>query len=57
MQRKRHSHEEIRDALRQAEAGTPVADLCQQMGITSQTFRRWRRKFADMEDKTLFAAD
>jgi len=35
-------------ALRQAEAGTPVVEVCRKTGITEQTFYRWKRKFAGM---------
>ena len=32
-----------------SEAGQPVAELCRELGITQQTFYRWRRKFGGME--------
>lgn len=35
-------------ALRQAEAGTPVADICRKLEITETTFYRWKRKFGDL---------
>ena len=35
--------------LKRAEAGQPVAELCLELGITQQTFYRWRRKFGGME--------
>jgi putative transposase len=35
-------------ALRQAEAGTPVGDVCRKVGISEQTFYRWKKKFAGM---------
>ena len=35
-------------ALRQAEAGAPVADVCSKVGISEQTFPRWKKKFAGM---------
>ncbi len=35
--------------LKRAEAGQPVAELCRELGITQQTFYRWRRKFGGME--------
>jgi putative transposase len=34
--------------LRQAEAVTPVAEVCCKMGITEQTFYRWKKKFGGM---------
>ena len=37
-QRSRHSDEQIAYVLRQAEGGTPVADVCRTMGISEATF-------------------
>jgi putative transposase len=33
---------------RQAESGTPVSEVCRKMGITDQTFYRWKKKYAGM---------
>ncbi len=33
-------------ALRQAESGTSVPEICRKMGISEQTFYRWKRKHA-----------
>jgi putative transposase len=46
--KKTFSEEQIVYALRQAEAGTPVVEVCRKLGITEQTFYRWRRQFAGM---------
>lgn len=35
-------------ALRQAEAGTPVGEVCRNFEITEATFYRWKRKFAGL---------
>ena len=48
MPRKRYTEEQIGFALRQAEAGTPVVELCRKLGIGEQTFYRWRKRFGDM---------
>ena len=45
MRTSRFTDEQIGYALRQAEAGTPVADICRQIGVSQQTFYRWKRKF------------
>jgi len=46
--KKRFTEEQIAYALRQHEAGTPVAELCRKMGISEQSFYLWRRKYAGM---------
>lgn len=42
------SVEQIAIALRQAEAGTPVEDICRKLEIAEATFYRWKRKFGDL---------
>lgn len=49
MKRKRHTEEQIIRTLKQHESGTPVKELLRQMGITEQTFYRWKSKFGGME--------
>ena len=46
--KKTFTNEQIIYALRQAEAGTPVAEVCRKMGVTEQIFYRWKRKFGGM---------
>ena len=48
MKLKRYTEAQIAFALRQAESGTPVAEVTRKMGITEQTFYRWKKKFAGM---------
>jgi len=48
MQRKRFSEEQIAFALRQAEAGTAVTDIIRRLGVSEQTFYRWKRKYAGL---------
>jgi len=48
MKKKRYTDEQIAYALRQAEAGTKVTELCRELGVSQQTFYSWRRKFAGM---------
>jgi putative transposase len=40
---------EIISILKQAEAGTLVADLCREHGISSAAFYKWRAKFGGMD--------
>jgi putative transposase len=44
----RHSVEQITGVLKQAEAGSPVGDLCRQVGISEQTFYRWKKVYGGM---------
>jgi putative transposase len=46
--KKNFTNEQMIYTLRQAEAGTPIAELCRKIGITEQTFYRWKKKFAGM---------
>ena len=49
MKRKRFSVEQIVAVLKQAEAGLPVADLIRQIGISEQTFYRWKKQYAGLQ--------
>lgn len=42
------TQEQIVSALRQAEGGTTVVEVCRKLGVTEQTFYRWKRKFSGM---------
>ena len=46
--KKSFTNEQITATLRLVESGTSVADACRKLGITEQTFYRWKRKFAGM---------
>jgi putative transposase len=47
MKRLRYSETQVAYALRQAEAGTPVADVCRALGIVAATFYAWKKKYTD----------
>jgi putative transposase len=49
MKKQRFSVEQIVSVLKQAELGLPVADLIRQVGISEQTFYRWKRQYAGLE--------
>ena len=49
MKRKRFSVEQIVAVLKQAEVGVPVVELCRQVGITEQTFYRWKKQYVGLE--------
>jgi putative transposase len=48
MKRKRYSDEQIAFALRQAESGTAVEEICRKLGISEPTFYRWKKQYAGM---------
>ncbi len=48
MQKIAFPEEHIADALRQAETGTPVAEICRKLGVSAQTFSRWTKNCAGM---------
>lgn len=48
MKKSRFTHEQIAYALRLANSGTPVIDVCRQIGISEATFYTWKKKYAEM---------
>ena len=52
MKRKRHTPEEIirklRDAEAQLAAGAGVADVSRKLGVSENTFHRWRARYGGM---------
>ena len=48
MKTSKFTDEQIAMALRQAEAGTPVGDICRKLGVSEQTFYRWKKRFGSL---------
>jgi putative transposase len=48
VRKSRFTEEQIAMALRQAEAGTPVAEICRKLEITETTFYRWKKKYGGL---------
>jgi putative transposase len=48
MKKSKFTEEQIAFALRQAESGTRVAEVCRKMGIAEQTFFRWKKKYGGL---------
>lgn len=48
MKKSQFTEEQISYALQQAEYGTPVKEVIRKMGITEQTFYRWKKKYAGL---------
>ena len=49
MRKSRYTDEQIAFALKQAETGTPVAEVIRRMGVSEQTFYRWKKQYAGLE--------
>ena len=49
MKTSRYSDSQILAILKQAEAGTPVPELCREHGMSSATFYKWRAKYGGMD--------
>jgi putative transposase len=48
MKRSKFTEQQIAFALRQAEGGTPVAEVCRKMGISEATFYRWKQLYGGL---------
>ena len=48
MKKSKFTEEQIAFALRQAESGTRVAEVCRKMGISEQTYFRWKKKYGGL---------
>ena len=43
------TEEQIIRALKEVDAGTKPGDVCRRLGISEQTFYRWKSKFGGMD--------
>lgn len=48
MKRSRYTEEQISYILKQVELGVPVVEVCRKIGVTEQTFYRWKNKYGGM---------
>lgn len=48
MPKKSFAEEQIVAALREAESGVPIVEVCRRFGVTETTFFRWRKQFAGL---------
>ena len=51
MKKKRFSVEQIVGVLKQAEVGVPVAVLIRKIGVSEQTFYRWKKQYVGLESE------
>jgi putative transposase len=42
------TEDQIAFALKQAEWGTPIPEVCRKMGVSDATFYTWRKKYGDL---------
>ena len=50
MRKSKFSEHQIVGALKRAETGVPVKDICRELGVSTATFYQWRSKYGGLED-------
>ncbi len=53
MRKSKFSDSQIMTALKPAEGGTAVPDICRELGISSATFYKWRSKYGGMDSSMI----
>jgi putative transposase len=53
MKKSKFTDQQIAFALKQAESGTAVEEVCRKLGISQQTFYRWKKQFAGLGTEEL----
>ena len=48
MRTSKYTEEQVAFALRQAETGTRVEEICRKFGISQATFYNWKRKYGGL---------
>ena len=48
MKKSKFTEQQIVFALKQAETGVPVAEVCRKLGISEATFYTWKKKFSGL---------
>ena len=49
MRKSRFTTEQIVGFLKENEAGTKISDLCRRLGVSDNTFHRWKKKYGGMD--------
>ena len=53
MNRSKLTEKQITVALKHAELGTPVEEVCRKLGIRVATFYNWKKKYGELETSEL----
>ena len=48
VKKSKYTEQQIAFALKQAELGTPVEEICRKMGISDATFYNWKKKYGGL---------
>lgn len=48
MKKGKFTEEQITFVLKQVELGAPVSEVCRKVGVSEQTFYRWKAKYGGM---------
>ena len=49
MRKSKWTEEQIIGMLQEAEAGKPVTEICRRVGVSTETFYRWRKKYGGLQ--------
>jgi len=53
MRKNKYTETQIINILKEAEAGTPVEELCRKHGFSQSAFYKWKAKYGGMETSSL----
>ena len=53
MRKSKFSEHQVIGALKRAESGVPVKDICRELGVSPATFYQWRSKYGGLEASDL----
>jgi putative transposase len=51
MKKSKYTEEQIAYALREAETGTKVSEVCRKIGVAEATFYNWKKKYGGLGGK------